>query len=77
MSPYVETRLASSRMLKTCVARRSSPKPLKVCVRENSFLGNPVEGNARKSSPGGANELSPALQRWEKRAQRFKSRRDD
>jgi hypothetical protein len=35
-------------------------------VRENSFLGNPVERNARKSSPGGATELSPALQRWEK-----------
>jgi hypothetical protein len=29
-------------------------------------LGNPVERNARKSSPGGATELSPALQRWEK-----------
>src|ERR1019366_1528577 len=47
------------------------------CVRENSFLGNPVERNARKSSPGGATELSPALQRWEKWKERFKSRRDD
>jgi hypothetical protein len=47
------------------------------CVRENSFLGNPVEQNARKSSPGGATELSPALQRWVKWKERFKSRRDD
>src|ERR1017187_1621806 len=28
-------------------------------------------------SPGGATELSPALQRWEKWSTRFKSRRDD
>src|ERR1019366_6584743 len=47
------------------------------CVRENSFLGNPVERNARKSSPGGATELSPALQRWEMWKEKFKSRRDD
>ena len=46
-------------------------------MRENSFLGNPVERNARKSSPGGATELSPALQRWAKWEERFKSRRDD
>jgi len=36
------------------------------CVRENLFLGNSVEGSARESSPGGASQLSPALQRWEK-----------
>jgi hypothetical protein len=28
-------------------------------------------------SPGGASELSPALQRWEKGNRGFKSRRDD
>src|ERR1019366_7348596 len=32
---------------------------------------------SRESSPGGATELSPALQRWEKWEERFKSRRDD
>src|ERR1039458_143368 len=47
------------------------------CVRENSFVGNALERNPRKSSPGGATELSPALQRWEKWKERFKSRRDD
>jgi hypothetical protein len=36
------------------------------CVRENWFLGDSVERGARESSPGGANQLSPALQRWEK-----------
>jgi glycosyltransferase involved in cell wall biosynthesis len=35
-------------------------------ARENSFSDDPVEGNARDSSPGGANQLSPALQRWGK-----------
>jgi hypothetical protein len=34
------------------------------CVRENSFSGNPVERRTAKSSPGGSNQLSPALQRW-------------
>src|ERR1039458_3230159 len=33
------------------------------CVRENSFSGNPVERRTAKSSPGGSNQLSPALQR--------------
>jgi hypothetical protein len=47
------------------------------CVRENSFSSNPVERNVRESSPGGASELSPALQRWEKRKKLIKSRRDD
>jgi hypothetical protein len=32
---------------------------------------------ARSPSPGGATELSPALQRWEKWNKRIKSRRDD
>jgi hypothetical protein len=36
------------------------------CVRENSFLGNPVEPSTGEFSPEGATELSPALQRWEK-----------
>ena len=36
------------------------------CVRGNWFFGNPVERRAREFSPGGANQLSPALQRWEK-----------
>ena|ERR1019366_4044110 len=31
---------------------------------ENSFSGDPVERNAGDCSPGGANQLSPALQRW-------------
>jgi hypothetical protein len=46
-------------------------------VRENSLSGNSVERNLGESSPGGANQLSPALQRgvgWEKSV---KSRRDD
>ena len=47
------------------------------CVRENSFSSNPVERNVPESSPGGASELSPALQRWEKRRKLIKSRRDD
>jgi hypothetical protein len=32
----------------------------------NSFSSNPVERNIAASSPGGATELSPPLQRWEK-----------
>jgi len=35
-------------------------------VRKNSFSDDPAEGNARESSPGGANQLSPPLQRWER-----------
>src|ERR1035438_4489045 len=35
-------------------------------VRENSLSGNPVEQSVREFSPGGAAELSPALQRWER-----------
>jgi len=33
-------------------------------VRENCFSGDPVEWNTQESSPGGATEFSPALQRW-------------
>src|ERR1035441_8303392 len=62
---------------KTCLARLLLGGAALQCVRENSFLGNPVERNSRKSSPGGATELSPALQRWEKWKEGFKSRRDD
>ena len=40
-------------------------EPLK-CLGKNLFLDDPAEGNARESSPGGANQLSPALQRWER-----------
>src|ERR1019366_3933042 len=41
------------------------------------FSGNPVERSALESSPGGAIELSPALQRWGQWEKRFKSRRKD
>src|ERR1017187_45584 len=47
------------------------------CVRENSFSHSLVEPSTGECSPGGATELSPALQRWEKWKERFKSRRDD
>jgi hypothetical protein len=35
-------------------------------VCENSSSGNPVGRNAGESSPRGANQRSPALQRWDK-----------
>src|ERR1017187_3991696 len=60
---------------KTCLARLLLGGAALQWVRENSFLGNPVERNARKSSPRGATELSPALQRWEKWEKRFNARR--
>ncbi len=66
-----------SRLRKNSMSRLIGGGAALQCVCENSFLGNPVERNARKSSPGGATELSPALQRWEKWKERFKSRRDD
>ena len=36
-----------------------------------------MTSNLRKNSPGGANDLSPALQRWVEWKKRIKSRRDD
>ena len=36
-----------------------------------------MEQDVRESSPGGASELSPALERWEKWKKRLQSRRDD
>jgi hypothetical protein len=47
------------------------------CVRENSFSDSRVERSTGECGPGGATELSPALQRWEKWKERLKSRRDD
>jgi hypothetical protein len=37
-------------------------------VRENSFLGNPVEPNTGEFSPEGASELSPALHSLRKKS---------
>ena len=47
------------------------------CVRKDLFSDTRVERSKGEFSPGGATELSPALQRWEKRKERLKSRRDD
>ena len=44
------------------------------CAREISLSNSPVEQHMGKSSPGGATELSPALQRREKWEKRLKSR---
>jgi hypothetical protein len=46
-------------------------------VPEKAFSSNPVGRNAGQSSPGGANQLSPALQRGVRREKPSKSRRDD
>src|SRR6267142_3304477 len=46
-------------------------------VLENAFSDNPMEPAVRISSPGGGDLDYPALQRWEKVEETFKSRRDD
>ena len=46
-------------------------------VRENCIHGEPVEHKLIKPAPEGANQLSPALERWEKWSKTFKSRKDD
>ena len=48
----------------------------RVCVRAPSGIGA-VGQRSSFTSPGGANNLSPALQRWGEWEFRLKSRRDD
>src|ERR1035438_10356872 len=48
-----------------------------VCVRARRLRASQwLERKDVESSPEGATELSPALQRWEEWQERFKSRRD-
>src|SRR6266403_3425757 len=49
--------------------------PVPKSVHEDQLLAQSVERNVRECCPGGANQLSPALQRWERWNERLKSRR--
>jgi len=55
-----------------CPSRRNALQD----VRETHFRTIQWNQLVRRCSPGGAFELSPALQRWVKWRKRFKSRRD-